>query len=121
VISHLVLLKPRPDLSDVDRDRLLAAFETAVRQIPSVRGVRLGRRVKVGAAYDVQMPDSADYFVLIDFSDQDGLAAYLNHPAHAELGARFAHALAAGLVYDFEILRGVEELRRLLEASGDRI
>jgi hypothetical protein len=48
------------------------------------------------------MPDTADYLVSIEFEDVEGLAAYLRHPAHDELGVRFTASLAAALVYDFE-------------------
>jgi hypothetical protein len=102
MVSHVVLLKPRSDLSLADRDRLVGAFERAVREIPSVRGVRVGRRVTHGAGYEASMPDTADFLVMIEFEDLDGLASYLRHPAHQELGARFGDSLSAALVYDFE-------------------
>jgi hypothetical protein len=112
MVSHIVLLKPRPDLSDAQRERLVAAFERAVREIPTVRQVRVGRRVIHGAGYEEGMPDTADYLVAIDFDDVGGLATYLGHPAHDELGARFGDSLAGALVYDFESV-GLGELRDL--------
>ena len=39
MISHVVLFRPKPDLSNADREGLVAAFERAVRDIPTVRGV----------------------------------------------------------------------------------
>ncbi len=39
---------------------------------------------------------------MIDFEDAEGLATYLRHPAHEDLGMRFNDSLAAALVYDFE-------------------
>jgi hypothetical protein len=102
MISHLALMKPRPDLSSEDRERLIAAFERALREIPTVRRVRVGQRITHGAGYDTQMPDAADYLVMIDFEDAEGLATYLRHPAHEDLGARFRDSLAAAFVYDFE-------------------
>ena len=112
MVSHLVLLKPRPDLTDAERNRLVDAFDRALREIPAVRGVRIGRRVTHGAGYEARMPDAADYLVTIDFEDVAGLGAYLRHPAHEELGARFGDSLAASLVYDFEDV-GLERLREL--------
>jgi hypothetical protein len=109
MVSHLVVMKPRADLSSTDRERLVAAFERAISQIPSVRSVRVGRRIRLGAGYETRMPDAGDYFVMIDFDDVAGLAEYLNHPAHGDLGARFNDSLAAGFVFDFE------------EASLDRL
>jgi Stress responsive A/B Barrel Domain len=102
MLTHLALMKPRADLSAADRHGLVSAFERAIREIPTVRGVRVGRRVVHGASYESRMPDTADYLVAIDFDDLSGLSTYLQHPAHEDLGARFGPALAAGLVYDFE-------------------
>ena len=112
MVSHLVLLKPLPDLSDAQRERLVAAFERALRDIPTVRAARVGRRIVHGAGYEQGMPDTADYLVAIDFDDAAGLAAYLRHPAHDDLGARFGDSLAGALVYDFEEV-GLEALRNL--------
>ena len=101
-MSHVVLMKPRADLTDAEREALLSAFERAIREIPSVRGVRVGRRVVHGAGYEARVPDAADYLVVLDFDDLDGLQAYLRHPAHEELGARFNRSLSSALIYDFE-------------------
>ena len=112
MVTHLVLLKPRPDLSASDREQLIAAFERALTEIPTVRQVRVGRRITHGAGYEARMPDTADYFVAIEFEDAAGLAAYLRHPAHEELGVRFTESLAGAFVYDFEGV-GLESLRDL--------
>src|SRR5712671_1139722 len=103
VISHVVLFQPKPDLAQPERDALVAAFERAVREVPDVRGVRVGRRVTHGAGYETAAPNLADILVVIDFDDLSGLQAYLRHPAHAELGARFNQAFSSGLVCDFEV------------------
>jgi hypothetical protein len=102
MVSHLALMKPRAGLSAADRERLIAAFERALREIPTVRRVRVGQRIIHGAGYEARMPDAADYFVMIDFEDAGGLATYLHHPAHEDLGIRFYDSLAAAFVYDFE-------------------
>ena len=102
-------MKPRADLSAGDRTAFVESFERAIRDIPTVRGVRIGRRVRHGAGYESSAPD-ADYAVIIDFDDVAGLQTYLRHPAHVELGARFGQALSSAMVYDFE-LGGIEALR----------
>jgi hypothetical protein len=102
MVFHVVLIKPRNGLSAADRDRLLTSFERAIREIPTVRSVRVGRRVTHGTLYEQRMPDLADYLVTIDFDDVEGLAGYLRHPAHADLGAAFGELLESALVYDFE-------------------
>jgi hypothetical protein len=96
-------MKPRADLSPADRRALVDAFDRAIHEIPTVRGVRIGRRAMHGAGYEQVMPDTADYLIVIDFDDVAGLQAYLRHPAHAALGERFSQSLSSALVYDYEV------------------
>lgn len=103
-------MKPRPDLSTADRQALITAFERAIREIPTVRDVRVGRRIVHGAGYEASAPDMS-YVAVIDFDDLAGLQTYLGHPAHTELGARFGQSLSSGMVYDFEV-GGIEQLQR---------
>jgi Stress responsive A/B Barrel Domain len=110
MMSHVVLMKPRHDLTAAARTALIDAFERAVREIPTVRSVRIGRRIAHGAGYEALAPDTADYLAMIDFDDLAGLQAYLRHPAHEQLGARFGESLSAALVYDFEV-GGMDALR----------
>jgi hypothetical protein len=118
MLSHVVLMKPRPDLSAADRQALIVAFEHAVGEIPTVRQVRVGRRVAHGAGYEQTALDTADYLIVIDFDDLAGLQAYLGHPAHDALGARFNQSLASALVYDFEV-GGTETLASLRSQTAD--
>lgn len=104
MVVHVVLLKPRQDLSETDRRAFAAAFRRAVTDIPTVRGVRIGRRVTHGAGYEQGMPDAADYLAILEFDDVAGLRTYLRHPAHDELGAHFGRSLTSAFVYDFELL-----------------
>ena len=113
MVSHVVLMQPRSDLSIDDRRALVAAFERAVREIPTVRSVRVGSRVVHGAGYEQQMPPTGEYLVVIDFDDLAGLQTYLQHPAHQDLGARFGRSLASSLVYDFDV-DGVDKLQSLV-------
>ena len=117
MIAHLVLLKPRTDLSADDRHALVDAFDRAIREIPSVRGVRIGRRVAIGASYETAASDQVEFIAVVDFDDVEGLRAYLQHPAHAELGRRFGTSLSAAAVYDFEV-GGLEMLERLASVES---
>jgi Stress responsive A/B Barrel Domain len=103
MVWHLVLMKPRADLSPDDRRALVDAFNRAVREIPTVREVQIGRRLTHGAAYESTASDSADYVASIAFDDLDGLRTYLRHPAHEALAARFYQSLSSALIYDFEM------------------
>ena len=109
MISHVVLFRPKPDLSDADRHALIAAFRRAIQEIPTVRAVRSGRRTRHGAGYE-QPADFAEVLVVIDFDDLAGLQTYLRHPAHEELGARFNQSMASGVVLDFEVGNSLEAI-----------
>ena len=109
MVTHLVLMKPRAGLSSDDRQAFVAAFERALRDIATIRNVRIGKRVTFGAGYESSAADM-DYVALIDFDDLDGLQTYLRHPAHADVGARFGQSLSGALVYDFEV-GGIERLQ----------
>jgi hypothetical protein len=114
MITHLVVMKPRVDLTARDCEAFIEAFEHAVREIPVVRAVRIGRRVTHGAQYEQTSPDAADFLIQIDFEDLAGLQAYLRHPAHEAVGAHFNRLLESGWVYDFE----TGDLARLREFGG---
>jgi Stress responsive A/B Barrel Domain len=109
MISHVVLLKPRADLTVAVRRAMVEALKTAARDIPSVRAVRVGRRILCGAGYESTTLDTADFLLILDFDDIAGLQAYLHHPAHVALGAHFATSLSSALAYDFET-GGVDRL-----------
>ena len=109
MLTHVVLMKPRADLSSADRQALVDAFQHAMREIPEVRGFRIGRRRVHGAGYEQTALDTADFFITIDFDGLADLQAYLRHPAHEALGASFNRSLSSALVYDFE-MGGVEGL-----------
>jgi hypothetical protein len=113
VITHVVIVKPRANLSARDREALVQAFEHAVLEIATVRAVRVGRRVTHGAQYEHAAP-SADFMILIDFDDLAGLQTYLRHPAHDAVSVQFDRLLGSGFVYDFE----TGDLARLREFAG---
>ena len=103
MISHVVLFRAKSDLSDDERQGLANAFEQAIQRIPTVRAVRIGKRVTVGAAYEQRSGDRVDVFIAIDFDDVAGLQTYLEHPAHVELGERFNRASSTAIVVDFHV------------------
>lgn len=116
MVWHVVLLTPRQDLPAVERRHFADTFRRAVRSIPSVRGVRFGRRVTHGAGYERQAPEAGAFLAIVEFADRAGLAEYLAHPSHDELGAVFGQSLSSALVYDFEMLaENSVELREVLE------
>jgi len=116
MISHVVMFRPRRDLPQAERDALFNSFQSALVSIPTIRAVRAGRRVSFGAGYDRNDAESPDFIVAIDFDDLSGLQLYLQHPAHAELAARFNQACASTTAYDFEATDDVSGIRTLFDA-----
>ena len=55
-----------------------------------------------------------EFAALLEFDDLDGLKAYLEHPAHEELAARFFQVLDEGLMYDFDLREGQDGLTTLV-------
>ena len=110
MIAHLVLFKPKADLSLADREALAGALTTAARQIPSVRRVRVGRRVTHGRAYEQLMRVDYTHAAVLEFDDLDGLQAYLQHPAHEDLARRFFLSFEEGLFYDYELTEDASRL-----------
>jgi hypothetical protein len=113
MVLHIVLFRPNAGIADADRSALLAALEHAATRIPSVRRFHVGRRVTHGRGYEQQMTQDFPYAAVVEFDDLAGLQAYLRHPAHEELGARFQQMLDVGLIYDYEVVDpfGPSELR----------
>ena len=115
MISHVVLFRPKSDLSHDEREGLARAFEQAVQRIPTVRAVRIGKRTAVGAAYEQQQPaNGPDVLITIDFDDVAGLRTYLEHPAHVELGERFNRASSTALVFDFDVIQSTSSILSFL-------
>jgi hypothetical protein len=103
VIAHIVLFRPKPQLSNEARQRLIEAFGRAVREIPQVRRARIGRRVMHGRPYEQLMRADLSYAAVLEFDDVDGLKSYLAHPAHDALGAAFFESFEEALIYDYEL------------------
>jgi stress responsive alpha/beta barrel protein len=105
MITHVILFKPRPELTAGERDGLLKTLEGAAAGIPSIRRIRLGARVRHGRpGYEQMMKEDFEYAVIIEFDDLQALGAYLAHPQHAAIGKHFSESAAAALAYDYEMV-----------------
>jgi hypothetical protein len=103
VIAHIVLLQPRPDLTEAQRHDALAMLERAAADVPEIRRFRLGRRVMHGLpGYEQQMSQNFEFALIIELDDVEALRRYLRAPAHAALGQLFYTATSAALAYDYE-------------------
>jgi hypothetical protein len=104
MIVHVVLFSPRPDLAVADRAALLGAVESASKHIPSIKRLRVAKRVKHSLpGYEQMMRDDYEYAVFIEFDDIEGLKSYLQHPAHAAAGHHFTASASKALAYDYEV------------------
>ena len=100
---HVVLFRPRPDISDEERDGLLDAMRVAARDIPTVRGFRIGAHIVEPVPYVMSGFPSFPWIALLEFDDEAGLRAYLAHPLHRDLGVRFNTLAEAALIYDYTV------------------
>ena len=103
VVVHVVLFRPKADISEQDRRDMFDALHTAATSIPGVRRFQVGPRVTHGAAYERLAVHDFPFAAIVEFDDLAGLQAYLRHPQHEQLGALFYRLQDAALVYDYEV------------------
>lgn len=103
VVVHLVLFRPRIDLSESARTTLEDALSTVLRDIPTIRRVRIGHRVSVGRGYEALMRADYSHAAILEFDDVSGLRMYLDHPSHRQLAERFFESFEEALFYDYEM------------------
>ena len=102
MISHIVLFRPKPSLTDRERADLITALQHAVSSIASIKRTTIGRRLLLRRpGYEAQMAEHYEYSAILDFDSEADLRAYLDHPAHADLGRRLFQSAEAVLAYDF--------------------
>jgi hypothetical protein len=114
VIVHVVLFRPRATLSQHTRESLATALATAVREIPTIRRARVGRRIRRGYGYEKMMRVDHQFVAILEFDDDRGLEAYLEHSAHERLAECFFSASEEALMYDYEVNDGPEGIAVLL-------
>jgi hypothetical protein len=104
VIAHIVLLQPRPELTEDERRAALDTLSRAAGGVPEIRSVRLGRRVKHGLpGYEQKMAQDYEFALIIEVDDVAALTRYLRAPAHRALGDLFSTATQAALAYDYDM------------------
>ena len=99
MILHVVLFRPRPGLEEGQRQGLARAFASAIDNIAAIKRARIGRRRTHGRAYEQLMREDYTHAAILEFDDLAGLRAYLEHPAHTELGSRFFDCFEQALMY----------------------
>jgi hypothetical protein len=103
VVAHVVLFRPKPGLSDAERNAFIDALEAALTHIPLIQRALVGRRLTVGRPYDTQNAEHFPFAAILEFDSEASLRAYLDHPAHQRLGEQFYFAAERALVFDFAL------------------
>ena len=62
MIVHVVLLKPKPEVTDEQRQAIVATLRQAATTIPSVRRLRVGKRVRHGRPPSRHYPEWVEAF-----------------------------------------------------------
>ena len=102
MISHIVLFRPRATLTSEQTRTLVSALRRAVEGIQTIRRATIGRRTLLNrAGYETQMREHYEYSAVFEFDSETDLRAYLDHPAHTELGKLLFTSAEAVLAYDF--------------------
>jgi hypothetical protein len=112
LIAHVILFRPKSDLTPAERDGFFDAMRTAHREIPQIQRFVVGKRILSGRPYEALARDFS-FFALLEFNTATDLETYLTHPAHAQLGERFYLTSDAAEAYDFsleELPAGLENL-----------
>ena len=115
MISHVVLFRPRPTLTADQRQTLVTALRRAVDGIPQITRAMVGKRLLLNRpGYETQMAEHYEYSAILEFDSVAHLRAYLDHPAHAELGKLLFTSADAVLAYDFTNV-APHELSKLID------
>ena len=102
MISHVVLFRPRASLTPDQRKSLIAALRRAVEGIAQIKRATIGKRLLLKRpGYETQMAEHYEYSAILEFDSEADLRAYLDHPAHNELGKLLFTSAEAVLAYDF--------------------
>jgi hypothetical protein len=110
MVSHVVLFRPRPSLTTDQRQTLVNALRGAVEGIAQIKRATIGKRLLLDRpGYEKQMAEHYEYSAILEFDSESDLRAYLDHPAHDDLGKLLLTSAEAVLAYDYASLE-VDEL-----------
>ena len=113
MVAHIVLFRPKQNITEANRQSLFDSLRVASSEIPTVKRFHIGKRITHGRAYEKLMAMDYPYAAVIEFADLEGLKAYLEHPKHQALGNLFDELSDGALIYDYEMM-GVEGSMRSL-------
>lgn len=117
MIQHIVLFRPRAEITHEQLATFIGAFERASREIPGVVRASVGRDAKLAIDYAGEFSAARyPYSAVIEFADRAGLLTYLTHPLHLALGKLFWQTCESTIILDAEVVDAKQEsLRPFLE------
>lgn len=102
MISHVVLFSPKASMTVAQREAMVNALRRAVDGIPQIKRFTIGKRLLLNRpGYETQMAEHYEYSAILEFDSEADLRAYLDHPAHDQLGKLLFSTADAVLAYDF--------------------
>jgi len=104
MLAHVVLCTLKRDLAGDQREHFARAIAAALRGIPAIRRASVGRRLESRGAYGGASETPYDYAAVLEFDDEAGLRAYLEHPAHGDLASLFWACCERTMVADYRLL-----------------
>jgi hypothetical protein len=100
------------------RATMVKALRAAVDGIPQIKRFTIGKRILLNRpGYETQMAEHYQYSAILEFDSEADLRAYLDHPAHEDLGKMLFTSAEAVLAYDFTTL-GNDELAKLIDSRS---
>jgi Stress responsive A/B Barrel Domain len=90
VIAHIVLFKPKDDLTSAQTLLFAQQLKRTMSEVASITRAQVGKRIQSDSAETRKFGDTAyEYSAVIEFKDEPGLVQYLRDPLHRELGRLF--------------------------------
>ena len=95
MIRHIFMMKFKPEISQEQQREFARHMAADMEQIPGIKNP------VVGSALDIEGEPAYNLALFIDFEDEAGLDAYLNHPVHKAGAAGLPTVCSEFSVLDF--------------------
>jgi hypothetical protein len=95
MITHVVLMKFKPENKDANMQEARSRLRGMFGQIPGLRALEVG-------LHGEPSERALDLALITRFDDFDGLRVYADHPVHVEVKRFLASVLEGSYVVDFE-------------------
>lgn len=89
MVRHVALFRFKPEATWEDVSKLEAALRQLPAKIPCIQSYRFGRNIGL-------QEGNADFALVADFPDEDGLRTYASHPDHLEVIKTLVRPIMAG-------------------------